>query len=427
MTNVRDYVNLRRRAEEVLAGRDKKQNARADEVYDVVEELSLYQIELEIQNEHLVKTQQELQLSNSKYSDLYNFAPVAYFTLNVDGLIVDVNQAALDLLGMNRNSLINRCFSQYIAPEFQLMFSQFRQHVSRELRVHTCELELIKWCGPAFDVLLECKAIHGAEIDHQQFLICVTDITERKQSEQVMQMQRAKLAAIDRMRSINEQVYTLTRKQNHSLTVISNYISGCIRRLESNIFSADELVDTLKKVSLQSTELSGTILQMQASASKSILRYEVSDINSIISDTLALIGFETKEFPVILQYVKSDSLPLVKVDRLHIQQVLLSLARNAIEAMRDVNTLQPRLLVEAQVVDEGVITINMLDNGPGFDPAASAKLFEPNFTTKSYALGLGLGTSRTIIEKHGGELTAHLNASGGANFQFTLPCVAGAH
>jgi C4-dicarboxylate-specific signal transduction histidine kinase len=95
--------------------------------------------------------------------------------------------------------------------------------------------------------------------------------------------------------------------------------------------------------------------------------------------------------------------------------------------MHDVNTIQPKILIETRLLNTNEIEISLHDNGPGFDPALLNKLFEPNFTTKPYAIGLGLPTSRSIVEKHGGQLTALLNPAGGANFQFSLPCHAEHH
>ena len=424
MNNDSHYEDLRHRAETILASRKQQQVLPDKTIYQVVEELNLYQIELENQNEYLIKTQQELQVSHNKFADLYNHAPVAYFTLNGDGLIVDVNQSGLDLLGMKRNSVVNRCFSLFIAPEFHMSFAKIRLDLLQNKLPHSCEIKLRKWSGPAFDALLDCKSMRDVHDRYDQCLICVTDISSRKLAEQTMQMQRVKIAAIDRMRSMNEQIYTLTRNQNHSLTVMTNYISGCIRRLEADKFNPRELLETLQKVAAQSADLSNMILQVRNLTSKFVLRYEFTDINSIISDTLALISYESPEFPVVIQYEKLNQLPSVKVDKLHIQHVILCLARNAIEAMHDAKTTQPKLLIEARLMNNNEVAISLLDNGPGFEPSAVKKIFEPNFTTKSYALGLGLATSRTIIEKHGGQLSAQLNPAGGASFLFTLSCAA---
>ena len=415
--------SLRQRAE-VLLKKRKKNTPIDQDIYQIVEELNLYQIELEIQNEDLVKTQQELQASNDKFADLYNLAPIAYFTFNSDGLIVDVNQAGLDLLGMKKQVLINRCFSRYIVPEYQTLFSQIRQKALKENTPKTCELKLLRWSGPAFDAYIECKAIQVANSDKKQLLVCITDISKRKSFEQSMHLQQVKMASIDKIRSMNEQIYSIAHNQNHPLTVIDNYIYGCIRRLELGNYNSEELLHTLKKVAQQSRVLANVILQMKNFASKIIFRYEKANINEVIDETLSLIQYELLEFPITMHYEPMESIPLVKLDKLHIQQVILNLARNSVEAMKDANINEPKLLIEVRLADKDVLEISMLDNGPGFEKEMTHKLFEPHFTTKPYAIGLGLTVSRTIIEKHGGQLSAQINSSGGACFQVTLPCVA---
>jgi two-component system sensor kinase FixL len=349
-------------------------------------------------------------------------APIAYFTLNDDGLIIEANQAGLDLLGMKKAALLNRCFSKYIAAEFQLVFSKFRQGIKHFKTAESCELKLTRWSGPAFDALLECKVLQSSHAKEEQFLICATDITSRKAQEHAIHLKRAKMAAIDRMRSMNEQIYSLTRTQNNCLTIMSNYINGCIRRFESDNYNSAELAEIMRKIAIQTTELTQGIQQVRNLSSKSVLRYEFSNIAKTIQDAIALIHSELFEYPFELRYEAMDTLPLVKIDSLHIQQVLLNLVRNSVEAMRDARILQPKLLVECKQSDNNEIVVSILDNGPGFNRNNIDKIFETHFTTKSYAMGLGLPTSRTIVEKHGGQLTAALNPAGGANFILTIPC-----
>jgi C4-dicarboxylate-specific signal transduction histidine kinase len=254
-----------------------------------------------------------------------------------------------------------------------------------------------------------------------QLLICITDISAQKLSERNLHLQQSRMATIEKSRSMNEQVYSISNHQNHSLTLINNYIYGCIRRIETEKFDSDELLQSLKKVALQSRTLSDIIVQMKQFTGKSVLRYGLVDINTVINEVLSLIYLETIEFPIAIQYVPINQPLLLKLDKLHIQHVILNLARNSIEAMRDAKTLEPKLYIEVRLVNSHEITINVLDNGPGFDMLACEKLFEPHFTTKAYAFGLGLSVARSIIEKHNGELIAQKNAPSGACFQITLP------
>lgn len=421
MIDNKTFDDLRKRAEILL--RQGKKKIQSPDVYQLVEELNLYQVELEIQNEDLIKTQIELQTSNKKYADLYKLAPIAYITLNKDCLVIDANQVALDLLGMKKNMLINRCFSRYIAPEFQTLFSQYRKILLKDNISQSYELRLTCWNGPAFDAQLDCKSIQGAN-DEQQLLICITNISDRKLLEQSMHLKQIKMASIDKMRSINEQIYSIAYNQNHTMTIINNYVYGCIRRLEAEKFCQNELLKTLREVTQQLSLLADTIHQMKNFTSKIILRYELTNVNTIIQEILSLINYEILEFPVAVHYEPVDSFPAVKLDKSHVQQAILNLARNAIEAMRDARKNEPKLLIEARHTSHSMIEITLFDNGPGFEQHLVNKLFEPHFTTKSYAMGLGLSVSRTIIEKHGGQLIAQVNESKGACFKLSLPCVA---
>jgi two-component system sensor kinase FixL len=215
----------------------------------------------------------------------------------------------------------------------------------------------------------------------------------------------------------------IAQDQNHSLTLINNYINGCIRRLEVGNYESNELLKILKKVADQSQALDKIIQRRKILTSKTIFRYESTDIHTVISQSILLLVGEMYDFPINIQYAKTHNLANVKLDIFHIQQAILNLARNAMESMRDGNILEPKLLIETAQKNANMIEITLFDNGPGLTEEVIPKLFEPHFTTKSYGVGLGLTVSRAIIEKHGGQLSAAPNPSGGACFSFTLPCV----
>jgi len=417
------FNELRSRAETVLGECRKRKSLPGKDIAQLIDELNLYQIELEIQNEDLIKTQLDLEESRSKYIDLYDLAPVGYLSINQEGLIKEINQAGCTLLGLQKGSLINRCFSRYIASEFQPLFSQHRSNAFKNKSCQTYELKLLRWSQPAFYASIESKVIENEHTGYKQLLMFVTDISDRKLAEDSLHLQRINLASIDRLRSLNEFIYGMAQEQNNSLTMIDNYLYGCIRRIESGNYQINDILQILKKTTDHSKMLSDIILNRKISTSKSVFRYENFDINTLIIQTILLLTHESFEYPIIVQYEKSDNLPKVKLDKFHIQQSILNLARNAIEAMKDRKVKEPKLLIEAKKTDQNMIEVTMFDNGPGLSQQLIHQLFEPHFTTKPYGVGLGLSVSRTIIEKHGGQMFALHNPSGGACFGFRLPCV----
>lgn len=415
---------MRARAEEIYKQCNQESLVSNYEVTKLIDELTLYQLELEIQNEDLLKIQIDLEESQSKYIDLYDLAPIGYFSINKEGLINEVNIAGCQLLGLNKQALINRCFSRYIVPEDKTLFAEYRLRAFKEMTLQSFELKLLSWNQPAFHASFQCKVIENSRTGHRQLLTFITDISARKHAENSLHLDRMKMAVIDRLRSLNELVYGIAYDQNNSLTIINNYLHGSIRRLETGTYQADELLHTLKKAVSASYALEEVIKKRKSSTAKTIFRYEYTNMNTIISRTISLLSHEVLDFPVMIQYEPMHNFCKVKLDQYHIQHTLLNIARNAIEAMRDSNTKEPKLLIETLQKNKDTVEVVISDNGPGLIKDSIPRLFEPHYTTKSYGVGLGLTVSRAIIEKHGGELFALSNPSGGACVGFTLPCVA---
>ena len=241
------YNDLRSRAEEIINTCDRHQTIPSKNVSQLIDELTLYQVELEVQNEDLLKTQAELEASRSKYIELYDLAPVGYISLNKEGLIKEINQAGCHLLGLNKYSLINRCFSRYIVADLQTLFAQYRKQAFKELSKQSYELKLLRWNQPSFYAFIECKAVTSKETNHQQLLMFITDISDRKLAEDNLHQQRIKMASIDRLRSLNESIYATAQDQSNALTIINNYLQGCVHRLETKNYQPEDLLTVLKK------------------------------------------------------------------------------------------------------------------------------------------------------------------------------------
>lgn len=416
------YSDLRNRAEHLLQECQGQTTIPNKNIEQLIQELTTNQLELELQNEDLQKYQTELEESRRQYIELYDCAPVGYFSFNIAGLITDVNQAGCLLLGLRKTALINRCFSRYIAQEYQLLFSQYRQQAFTTKQRQSFELKLLCWNQPSFYALIECKVIENQQTGMKQLLANVTDISEHKRLGDNLHQHRIKMASIDRMRSINELVYGMAQKQHYSLMLMDNYLFGCIRRIESQSYEIEEILQTLKKIATQSRALGEFVTSRKNMTSKSVFHYVALDINSLIKQTILLIAHEMLEFPITVQYEESNNSPMIKLDVFHMQQAILNIVRNALESMRDSNTQEPKLLIETAIQQNNMVEVTLFDNGPGLTQNVISSMFEPHFTTKSYGIGLGLTVSRAIIEKHGGELFASPNPAGGACFGFTLPC-----
>jgi PAS domain S-box-containing protein len=181
------FSELRKRAEKALENlKEPLDQLPAEDIYRLIEELRIHQIELEMQNEELQKAQEELEVSRSNYADLYDFAPVGYFTFDKNGLIVEVNLAGADMLGLERNQLIGKLFSHFIEKDNQNTFRIHRRKVFITDSKQTCELKLVRKDSSDLCTILESAAIMGENGHTYRCRTVITDITERKRAEEVL-------------------------------------------------------------------------------------------------------------------------------------------------------------------------------------------------------------------------------------------------
>ncbi len=180
-------ADLRRRAEKVLQEQaEEPRKLAAEDVQSLIHELRTHQIELEMQNEELRRAQIELEGSRNRYSDLYDFAPVGYFTFDKNGLIIEVNLTGASKLGVERQFLIKKPFSIYIAPDSKSMFYLHLREVFRSGSRQTCELKLVGKSGNQFYAQLESLAVQDSEGKPGLFRTAISDITERKRAEEAI-------------------------------------------------------------------------------------------------------------------------------------------------------------------------------------------------------------------------------------------------
>ncbi|HEX3035220.1 MAG TPA: PAS domain S-box protein [Thermodesulfobacteriota bacterium] len=193
---------LRKRAEELLKGRPKNLNElSSDDIQSLIQELQVHQIELEIQNEELRRAQEELEESRNKYADLYDFAPVGYFTLDRNGIIQEANLTGSTLLGVERKHLVNSPFFRYVAKENRNEFHSCWKKFSENFTKQGCELKVVRGDGSTFYAQLECTAVIGVDEELKYPRVAVIDISHRKRSEEEFQRAHEELEIVVQRRT----------------------------------------------------------------------------------------------------------------------------------------------------------------------------------------------------------------------------------
>ncbi len=243
---------------------------------------------------------------------------------------------------------------------------------------------------------------------------------ERKHAQQALQMTQIELARVSRLTTMGELAASIAHEVNQPLTAVTNNSSACLRLLAASNLKPEVLRRVLEEIVADGTRASAIIARIRAFIKKAPAEKNKLNINEVIQEVLALTDRELFENRVRLDRQLSKALPLVLADRVQMQQVLLNLIMNGIEAMAAVTNRPRSLCMQSRIDDSGDVLVAVRDSGTGLS-SETHSLFTPFFTTKSTGMGMGLSISRSLVESHGGRLWAEPNSPHGAVFCFTLP------
>jgi len=258
-------------------------------------------------------------------------------------------------------------------------------------------------------------------------LIACEDISERKRAEeaqQALQETQIELERVSRLTTMGELAASIAHEVNQPLAAIANNGNACLRLLANNNLQPEILRRALEEIVADTTRASAVIARIRALIKKTPSEKTKVNINEVIHDVMTLTGRQLQQNRVLHEYKLVPDLPLVMADRVQLQQVLLNLVMNGIEAMTGAEYNRRLLRIESGLDKRGSVVVSVRDSGSGLGSEAD-HLFTPFFTTKANGMGMGLSISRTIIEAHGGRLWAEPNLPAGAVFSFTLPLVDG--
>jgi two-component system sensor kinase FixL len=248
----------------------------------------------------------------------------------------------------------------------------------------------------------------------------VRDLTEHQQTQARLQELQSELVHISRLSAMGEMASALAHELNQPLSAISNYMKGSRRLLaDSADPNAPKIESAMDRAAEQAHRAGQIIRRLRDFVSRGESEKRVESLSKLIEEAGALGLAGARDQNIQLRFNLNPDFDLVLVDRVQIQQVLVNLFRNALEAM----ALSPRreLIVSNAEVADDMIEVSVSDTGSGFQDDVRANLFQTFFTTKETGMGVGLSISRSIIEAHGGRMWADNNAAGGAIFRFTLP------
>jgi two-component system sensor kinase FixL len=272
--------------------------------------------------------------------------------------------------------------------------------------------------GTTFPMHLSIGEMQSDGVPH--FTGFIRDLTEHQQTQARLQELQSELVHISRLSAMGEMASALAHELNQPLAAISNYMKGSRRLLaDSRDPHRSKIENALDRAAEQAIRAGQIIRRLRDFVARGESEKRIESLSKLIEEAGALGLAGAREQGVQLRFHLNSNYDLVLVDRVQIQQVLVNLFRNALEAM--VQSPQRELIVSNTRVADDMIEVSVFDTGPGIPDDVMSNLFQTFFTTKETGMGVGLSISRSIVEAHGGRMWAEANESSGATFRFTLP------
>ena len=269
--------------------------------------------------------------------------------------------------------------------------------------------------GSTFPMELAVGEMRGK--DGRYFTGFIRDLTERQEAERRLQEMQSELVHVSRLTALGEMASALAHELNQPLSAISNYVTGSRQLLARPGSDPEKIRDALERASDQALRAGQIIRRLREFVARGETDRQVERLSKLLEEASALALVGAREHGVLVRFDLDPQAELVVADKVQVQQVLLNLIRNAIDAMD--GSPRRELKISSHALGD-LIEVAVADTGPGISDDVAERLFHPFVTTKETGMGIGLSISRTIIESHGGRITAERNPEGGATFRFTL-------
>jgi two-component system sensor kinase FixL len=365
--------------------------------------------------------EQDLASREAHLKSILETIPDAMIVINERGIIQSFSVAAERLFGYTPDEAIGKNVNILMPSPYRENHDSF---LERYLRTGDRQIIGIgrvvvgeRKDGSTFPIELAVGEMRSA--DKRYFTGFIRDLTERQRTEARLQELQTELVHISRLTAMGEMASALAHEINQPLSAIANYLKGATRLMRGRSDDDSKMVcGAMDKAAEQSLRAGQIIRRLREFVARGENERRIESMSKLIEEAnaLALVGAKEHGVRVRLQIDRTHD--LILADKVQIQQVLLNLLRNAIEAVTPGDRRE--LLISTRPTDDGMVEVSVADTGPGISADVAAQLFQPFITTKPQGMGVGLSISRTIIEAHGGQIWTEPNPDGGAIFKFTL-------
>jgi PAS domain S-box-containing protein len=365
--------------------------------------------------------EQALRQSEERYRRLAETATDVILTIDQTSTILFVNGAVEKAFGYTPAEIVGQKITALMPERMRHRHEEaMRRYLETgEKRISWNAVSLLGLHKNGREINLDVSFAEVGTGDERFFSGIVRDVTERKRAEAALHQAQAELAHVTRVATLGELTASIAHEINQPLGALVNSANACVRWLAAqNLERARQSALAVVADGQRAAEI---IRRIRDLAKKAPLEKEWLDLNATIRDVIALARSAVQRDGVVVETHLAADVPLILGDRVQLQQVLLNLVMNAIEALRGVGVGSRALWVSSELVAATEVVIAVRDSGPGFEPQSLDRLFDAFYTTKPEGMGLGLAISRRIIAAHGGRLWATAHTPHGAVFQFTVP------
>jgi two-component system sensor kinase FixL len=354
---------------------------------------------------------------------LLDAAVDAIVMIDEEQRITTFNPAAERLFGYSAESAIGQRVEMLMPEPYR---SEHQGYVSRYMQ--TGEARIIgigretlgrRADGDTFPMLLSVGEARGP--NGRRFVAIIRDLTAQRAAEQSARAVELRLSQVGRFNLMGEMAAGLAHEINQPLGAIATYAQAAKRILEREQPGMHTLIDVCKKIDEQALRAGRVLENLRKFIRKQEIRVEPIDVNKVVVDVLNLIEADAHAEGIRVALQLGTGLRVVRANAVQLQQVVLNLTRNAVDAMRDATGKDRGIEVFTERTDDGGVRISVADHGPGVPRQLGENIFHPFVTTKREGLGVGLAISRTIVQSYGGSLGYRDNPAGGAVFVVELP------
>jgi two-component system, LuxR family, sensor kinase FixL len=367
--------------------------------------------------------QADVDLAGSPSSDalklLLDTALDAVIVMRGDGVVADWNDRAVGVFGWTRGEAVGRVMADLIIPE---RYRQpHRSALARYLETRRptvigqrIEVSAMRKSGEEFPVELSIAPIPGPAM---LFVGCLRDLTERN----ALRQARAEVARNTQRMAMGEMAASIVHEINQPLAAVVTNANAAMRWLAQASPDLEEARAALKRIVNDSQRATDVVNEIRLMFRNDGVALAPLDLNALVRDVLTLVRGEVERQRVLVRTELADGLPQIPANLVQLRQVLVNLVVNATDAMSTVAD-RPRVLsLRCAALDAEHLSLTIADTGTGIDPAIVESIFDPFFTTKSHGMGMGLSICRSIVENHGGTLSASAGRPHGATFTVLLP------